>query len=71
MLRIPHLFHERTATTETTMSDEAAGRTPDSVMVGNEQPYDRDERTVRLSITFLPSGGDKGGRSKSSSLKKL
>ena len=28
----------------------------------NEQPYDWDKCTVRLSITFLPGDGDEGGR---------
>lgn len=44
------------------MSDEASGRTPDGDTAANEQPYDWDKCTVRLSITFLPGDGDEGGR---------
>jgi hypothetical protein len=46
---------------ETTMSDEAAGRTPDSDTAVNELPYDWDKCTVRLSITFLPGAVVGGG----------
>src|SRR5262249_14902515 len=61
-LRILHLFHGRKPTTETTMGDEASGRAPDGNTVANEQPYDWDKCTVRLSITFLPGDGNEGGR---------
>jgi hypothetical protein len=47
---------------ETTMSDEASGRASDSDTAANEQPYDWDKCTFRLSITFLPGDGDEGGR---------
>src|SRR6266545_7413165 len=61
-LRVLHLLHGRKPTAETTMSDEVTGRASDGDTAANEQPYDWDKCTVRLSITFLPGDGDEGGR---------
>ncbi|MCI0392142.1 MAG: hypothetical protein MOB07_25710 [Acidobacteria bacterium] len=44
------------------MSEETTGQTSDSETAADEQPYDWEKCTVRLSITFLPGDGGEGGR---------